>query len=82
MKIADDMLTGWFPHAITPIRIGVYAVEWPLYVGVKRGFAHWNGIAWGNTADRACDAELMAGDRDVAAQNKSWRGLKSPAKEN
>lgn len=74
-------LTEWFAPEVTPVREGVYEIDWNDDSG--RCFAMWFGDYWGrcrweayaestqDTIDKAASSTYGLGD----AGNKRWRGL-------
>jgi hypothetical protein len=78
MKITDDMLTGWFPGDVKPIRRGLYIVrkfphlDW-LY------WRYWDGDFWRTGITYECgapDTRVARGLSEASIQNVQWRGLK------
>ena len=67
MKITDDMLTGWFPGDVKPVRVGEYE---RLY-GNNPYIDKWNGQKW---------VYGPAGE-ECFTQIRPWRGLKEPQRD-
>jgi hypothetical protein len=86
MKITDDMLTGWFPPQVKPVRVGVYEAFMEVFTDrfgtshLEFGFSRWDGRRWGAMhTDIKSANELLPWH--AAAQAKSWRGLKEPQRD-
>lgn len=77
MKITDDMLTGWFPPEVKPVRPGIYLVkkfpnmDW-LY------WRYWDGAIWKTGIDSSCaapDMRIASRYSTAKIQDVQWRGL-------
>jgi hypothetical protein len=76
--------TEWFSAEVKPVKVGVYEAHnvWGDGRIWARGYAHWDGKAWGNvrrTADDAAEFRKRYGANDYGHQRKVWRGLTEPA---
>jgi hypothetical protein len=79
MKIGDDMLTEWFPPGLKPVHDGLYEthvndpsqITWSIWRG------YWTPAS--SDLEWVLDEEFCG---ESNWQHRSWRGLKSPAKEN
>jgi hypothetical protein len=75
--------TNWYPHDITPLqdRPGVYKVrpskDAPNLNATSFFYAHWNGYAWGYSANTKEQAEKTYVKFGIAKQYQArvWCGL-------
>lgn len=74
MKITDDMLTGWFPGTVKPMRPGMYEVKREYSDGefMPDHYLQWTGERW-----EYAYAFKFANRGDFAhlASYEKWRGL-------
>jgi len=69
MKITDDMLTGWFPSSVKPVRDGIYLTRFDG-IGIP-GYRVWKHDKWLYIEDQT---------QICVFQDPEWRGLKKEPK--
>jgi hypothetical protein len=79
-----EAVTEAFPQTQTPVRPGVYWVEFHTNGGdigpyTSSGWCYWNGTFWGVTVARTWMAEAFS-VKPGLFQAKAWRGLLNEAK--
>lgn len=77
MKITDDMLTGWFPADIYPVRDGQYEIRYHEY-GERRMMeyrsGHWYFKSKLDNEEYESAFGVRGGVRYIVA-GEAWRGL-------
>lgn len=66
MKIADDMLTEWFPPHIKPVHIGPYPVKSRFDEAIIPWMAYWDGDVWKTSKHGSV----------LRWQDRIWQGMK------
>jgi hypothetical protein len=76
--------TPWFMPKDRPIRVGVYAVDWPEIAGNRDlWYAYWDGADWGWIQKTPNDALFVYHDQPYkrhSAHSLAWLGLVKESK--